>query len=109
MTTDKQRDDDGRLGAAALGLIPAGPSDAALIKAAGGVLGAEVQNLPKYPDLTVKLIGGDGNSFVIIGSVAKALRRDVGADAASEWTAAAWKCGSYDELLRLAMAWVDVQ
>ena len=49
MTTDKQRDDDGRLGAAALGLIPAGPSDAALIKAAAGVLGAEVQNLPEVP------------------------------------------------------------
>ena len=109
MTTDKQRDDDGRLGAAALGLIPAGPSDAALIKAAGGVLGAEVQNLPKYPRVTVKLIGENGNAFSIIGAVAAGLRRDVGADVARDWTAAAWKCGSYDELLRLAMGWVNVE
>ena len=36
MTDEKQRDDDGRLGAAALGLIPAGPSDAQMIQAAAG-------------------------------------------------------------------------
>ena len=111
MTTDKRRDgdDDARLGLAARGLIPPTPSDAALIQAAAGALGAVVVNLPKYPDLTVRLSGGDGNALAIIGAVRRALKREVGRDAAAEWTAAAWQCQSYDALLRLALAWVDAE
>ncbi len=29
---------------------------------------------PKYPDITVKLVGEDGNAFAILGRVRKALR-----------------------------------
>ena len=36
--SDKQRDDDARLGMAALGLIPPTPSDAAVIQAAAQAL-----------------------------------------------------------------------
>ena len=109
MTTDKQRDDDARLGLAARGMIPARPSDAALIQAAAQALGGEVVNLPKYPDVTVRLTGENGNAFAIIGAVGKALRREISPGAAGDWTAAAWKCGDDDALLRLALAWVDVE
>jgi hypothetical protein len=30
---------------------------------------------PKFPDITVKLIGEDGNAFSIVGRVVKALRK----------------------------------
>ena len=63
---------------------------------------------PKYPDVRVQLTGEDGNAYSIIGRVAKALRRHVSNDAASEFTAAAGNCRSYDELLVLAMETVDV-
>ena len=63
---------------------------------------------PRYGHVTVKLCGENGNAFAIIGAVAKALKREVGRDAAEEWTAEAWRAGSYDGLLRLALAWVDV-
>ena len=63
---------------------------------------------PRYGHVTVKLTGENGNAFAIIGAVAKALRRGAGQAAAEEWTTEAWRAGSYDELLRLALAWVDV-
>ena len=40
--------------------------------------------------------------------MAKALRRDVGPDAATTFTTAALACGCYDDLLRLAMTTVEV-
>ena len=121
MTDEKQRDDDAQLGAAALGLIPPTPSDAALIQAAAHALGGKVVNLPdvhvtapvygrpKYPGVTVPLTGQNGNAFGIIGAVSKALRHEIGREAADDWTAAAWLCGSYDALLRLSMEWVHVE
>lgn len=63
---------------------------------------------PKYPDVHVQLTGEDGNAYSIIGRVAKALRRSVDNDAASEFTTAAMNCGSYDQLLVLAMETVNV-
>jgi hypothetical protein len=63
---------------------------------------------PTYPDVQVQLTGLDGNVFVIIGAVARALRRQVSAAAAQEFTAAAYACGSYDQVLILAMTTVDV-
>jgi hypothetical protein len=63
---------------------------------------------PKYPDVHVQLSGEDGNANGIIGRVAKALRRSVSNEAASEFTTAAANCGSYDELLVLAMETVTV-
>lgn len=63
---------------------------------------------PAYPGVTVALVGGDGNVFTIIGKVAAALRR-VDRDAAAQFTAAAWECHSYDEVLQLAMQTVNVE
>ena len=62
----------------------------------------------KYPDVEVQLSGEDGNVFSIIGRIAKALRRQVSPEAASEFTDAAMASGSYDEVLQLAMKTVDV-
>ncbi|TNH21813.1 hypothetical protein FHG89_30630 [Micromonospora orduensis] len=63
---------------------------------------------PVYPHVHVQLSGGNGNAYAIIAAVSRALRRDVGADAAAAFTASAESCGSYDELLQLAMITVDV-
>lgn len=63
---------------------------------------------PKYSDVTVKLTGEDGNAFVIIGRVRRALKRSGYPEAADEFTAEAQK-GDYDALLRLAMETVNVE
>ena len=64
---------------------------------------------PKYPQVTVRLTGEDGNAFSIIGRVAKALRREVGPEAAAEFQTEAFAQPSYDHLLRLAMRTVEVE
>lgn len=62
----------------------------------------------KYPNVTVKLIGEDGNAFAIIGAISRALRREVSADAAQQYQKEATSCTSYDELLQHAMSTVEV-
>jgi len=63
----------------------------------------------KYPDVTVKLVGEDGNAFAILGRVTKAMRR-AGLDKKTidEYLTEA-KSGDYDNLLAVTMAWVDVE
>jgi len=63
---------------------------------------------PSYPHVQVRLSGTDGNVFMLIGRVSAALRRHAGAAAADGFTAAAYQCGSYDEVIQLAMATVTV-
>lgn len=63
---------------------------------------------PTHPHVHVQLTGRDGNAYAIIAAVARALRREVGNDAATAFTTAAFACGSYDELLYLAMTTVHV-
>ena len=63
---------------------------------------------PTHPHVHVRLTGVNGNVFVIIGTVAKALRQQVNADAAKAFTDAAYGCDSYDQVLTLAMTTVDV-
>jgi hypothetical protein len=63
---------------------------------------------PTHPDVHVQLTGRDGNAYAIIATVARALRREVGPDAATAFTTAAFACSSYDDLLCLAMTTVDV-
>jgi hypothetical protein len=63
---------------------------------------------PTYPQVSVRLSGTDGNTFMVIGRVAAALRREVGNAAADAFNTAAYECGTADEVLRLAMATVDV-
>ena len=56
-----------------------------------------------------KLIGEDGNVFNIIGRVSKALKNEGMAEKAIEFQDKAVKCGSYDEVLRLVMTYVEVE
>jgi len=67
----------------------------------------------KHPDVTVRLSAPgaecDGNAMSIIGTIARRLKREVSREAADEWRRDALACRSYDALLRLAMATVDVE
>jgi hypothetical protein len=63
---------------------------------------------PKYPDIEVQLTGQDGNAFLILGKVIKALKR---AGVSTEEIAAFKKesmAGDYDHLLATTMRWVEV-
>ncbi len=57
---------------------------------------------------TCELIGGDGNVFIIIGAVAKTLKRAKMHAAADEFTKKAFSAQSYDEVLTLAMDYVEI-
>lgn len=61
-----------------------------------------------YPDVEVELLGHDGNAFLIIGRVAKAIRRAHGNDAATKFTEEASQQESYDALLGFVMKTVEV-
>jgi len=63
----------------------------------------------KYPDITVKLVGSDGNAFAVLGKVSGAMRR---ANVPKEEIDAFQKeatSGDYDHLLVTCMKWVDVE
>lgn len=56
-----------------------------------------------------KLVGEDGNVFNIIALVRRALRNAGQKDAAEEFVRRAFACGSYDEVLTLVVAYVDIE
>ena len=64
----------------------------------------------KYPDITVPLVGEDGNVFAIIGR-ARAIARRAGlsAEEITRFTEAVMSAKSYDEALRVVMNWFDVR
>jgi hypothetical protein len=66
-------------------------------------------DVPKYPDIVVQLSGEDGNAYMIIGNVASALRRGgVSTPEIDEFIVEA-KSGDYDNVLQIAMRWVEVE
>lgn len=70
-----------------------------------------MSDAPRYPDIEVRLIGSDGNAFAIMGSVVRALKRnlprDEATEAVKEYQAEAMS-GDYDNLLATTMRWVEV-
>ncbi len=64
---------------------------------------------PKYPNVTVKLIGEDGNAVGLIGIVARRIRLLVSEEAAAEFTNEAFDADSYTELLHLIQTTVVVE
>jgi hypothetical protein len=63
----------------------------------------------KYPHITVKLVGADGNAFSIMGRVMSALRRgDVLFEEQIQFRDECMS-GDYDHLLQTCMAWVNVE
>lgn len=64
---------------------------------------------PKYPDITVRLVGEDGNAFSIMGRVSAALKdAGVSKEEREEYFAES-TAGDYNHLLRTAMAWVSTE
>lgn len=58
--------------------------------------------------LTVKLVGNDGNAFVILGAVRREMRRaGIEEDIISQYMDEAMS-GDYDHLLRTTMEYVEV-
>lgn len=63
----------------------------------------------KHPEVTVSLVGKDGNAFSIIGAVGHALRAaKVSQEEIDEFKSEAM-AGDYDNLLRTCMKWVNVE
>lgn len=62
-----------------------------------------------YEKPAVDLIGSDGNVFMLLGRCTRALKQAGQPEAAKELTEKVTSAGSYDEALRLMMAYVDVQ
>lgn len=61
----------------------------------------------RYPEIEVRLSRGDGNAFMLMGIVSKALRRaGVPSSEISEFMTEA-TAGDYDHLLRTCLAWVS--
>ena len=75
----------------------------------GGYTDPTGLNHVRHPEITVRLSGGDGNAFGVLGAVQQALRRagvdekeiDAFFDEATS--------GDYDHLLATCMAWVNVE
>ena len=65
--------------------------------------------MPKYPDITVELIGQNGNAFNILGICLRAMRE---ADLPQEERDAFEKeatSGNYDHLLATGIKWFNVE
>ena len=58
--------------------------------------------------IRVKLVGENGNAFAIIGAVTKVLKRGGRRDLVEAFQAEAMS-GDYDNLLRTAMEYVEVE
>ncbi len=64
---------------------------------------------PKYPNIRVKLIGGDGNAFAILGQVKRALKRGGVPQAEINQYFEEATSGDYNHLLATTMEWCEVE
>ncbi len=62
----------------------------------------------KYPEIEVQLSGRDGNSFVIIGAVRRAMRRAGVPTAELDEFSNEAMSGDYDNVIQTAMQWVEI-
>ena len=62
----------------------------------------------RYPNIQVKLSNEDGNAFLILGRVMKALRRNEVSEEEIQKFQKEATSRDYDNLLRTCMEWVDV-
>jgi len=70
----------------------------------------ELNQDAKHPSVVVKLVGEDGNSFAIMGRVAKALKRGgVPQTEVDQFYAECQASHSQTEMLIVVMKWVAVQ
>lgn len=64
---------------------------------------------PLYPDITVRLIGEDGNAFFVLGKVQRALKNAKVPEAEVKKFMDEATAGDYNHLLRTVMQWVEVE
>ena len=65
---------------------------------------------PKYPHVTVPLVGEDGNIFAIIGRARVIARRaGLSPEEIARFTEAVMDSKSYDEALQVVMSWFNVE
>jgi hypothetical protein len=65
--------------------------------------------LIKYPEITVKLLGKDGNAFSILGAVAKELKLSKVPKSEIDAFMEEAMSGDYNKLLSTCMSWVTVK
>lgn len=63
----------------------------------------------KYPNVKVQMSGEDGNSFMILGRVQKALRNAGATPTEIDEFLDAATASDYDNLVQVCLRWVDVQ
>jgi hypothetical protein len=61
----------------------------------------------KYPDISVRLVGEDGNAFAILGRVTRAMRRARLPKSEIDTFMQEATAGNYDALLCTVMRWVN--
>lgn len=64
---------------------------------------------PKHPDVTVQLIGEDGNIFFILGRVTQALKRAGYYESSDILAEEVMASDDYDEALQIVMRTVNVE
>lgn len=65
--------------------------------------------MPKYPEITVRLTGEDGNAFNILGICLRAMRRAGLNQAERDAFQAEATSGNYNHLLATCMKWFEVE
>ena len=65
--------------------------------------------MPKYPEITVKLTGEDGNAFNILGICMRAMRRAGLSQEERDAFRAEATSSNYDHLLATCMEWFEVE
>jgi hypothetical protein len=64
---------------------------------------------PKFPDVTCRLVGTDGNAFSVIGRVVRAMERaGVSAEEIRHFREEA-TAGDYDHLLQTVMKYAEIE
>ncbi len=62
----------------------------------------------KYPNISVKLIGMDGNAFAILGKVVNSMKKEkLSSEEIKQFQIEALS-GDYDHLLQTCMKWVNI-
>lgn len=62
----------------------------------------------RHPEITVELIGHDGNAFAVMGAVKRELHRAKVPQAEIDEYLAEAMSGDYDHLLQTTLSWVGV-
>jgi hypothetical protein len=64
---------------------------------------------PLYPNIRVQLVGENGNAFVILGRVCRALKQNDVPKERIEMFRKEAVSGDYDHLLQTVLKWVEVE